>query len=757
MNCDRGLISEYYDGELGPAARAQVASHLAACAECRATLQAYRGLGEALRAFDAAPAPASLRARFWARTQTRQPGLLERLAGLLSARPRSRPLALGTLGALSTLAVVLGIALATAALWQPAQPLTVVAAYPADGASDVVLDAPFEVQFSEPVDARTVQVAIRLDPPVPATTKVEGNRLIIQPEEPLKPDTQYVVRIEPRQADTPAPAASPVTLSFSTGRLVAAAASATAVARPVLAAASPSPAASPAALAAAPAATIGATAPAMAVAVASPILTPPTAGAAVAAASTSPTASRSAAAAAIAPTAGPAAAVASGASPCGAEVGPLGARAIQQRPDLGPRLGCALAAERTTSVVEQGFEGGAMLALPDRPEFVVLLAGGRWATYPNRAQIGASPAPTAASQRVPGKTFGRLWVDRLDVRGPLGGPTGPEVSHLASIQSFARGTVLGADSDTAYVLLDDRTWLRVGGAARTATPSATATAQPTPRPASLTATPAPTAGASAAPTSTAAATPTAAPRTPAATPGTPTPGATASATPTASPATTPASAPSPTPTSPATSTAAATPVAATSTPGAAVSATATPTATRPASQPETPARATPARDAAACDVPVAPTFGPAFGGKPELATRLGCALAPGVEVAAAEELFEGGYVYWRGDIRQVYILYDDGAWEIVAETWQEGEPERGGEAPPANRVEPARGIGEVWREAPGVRARLGWAREPERGFTGLVQPFERGLALGSPSGWTYVLSGDGTWQKLRGDSRGAEQ
>jgi hypothetical protein len=195
------------------------------------------------------------------------------------------------------------------------------------------------------------------------------------------------------------------------------------------------------------------------------------------------------------------------------EVGPRAAQVARQRPEVSQRLGCALALERPQPVVEQSFEGGMMLSLPDRREIDVLFANGRWATYQDSSQPGASPSPTSSSSRAPGKTFGKVWLERLDVRGPLGAPTGAEVSRLGYVQTFARGTVLSTDTSTTYVLLDDKTWQRVGSA------SPTATAQTTPRQ-RVTGTPSPsaTATASATPSPATTATATATSRTPTATP-----------------------------------------------------------------------------------------------------------------------------------------------------------------------------------------------------------------------------------------------
>ncbi|MCZ7583643.1 MAG: hypothetical protein M5R36_10110 [Deltaproteobacteria bacterium] len=121
-----------------------------------------------------------------------------------------------------------------------------------------------------------------------------------------------------------------------------------------------------------------------------------------------------------------------------------------------------------------------------------------------------------------------------------------------------------------------------------------------------------------------------------------------------------------------------------------------------------------------------------------------------VMVSAAGEDFEGGRVYWyaappgspdpRGTI---YVIYNDGTWETYPDTWDATQPESDPTiVPPAGRYQPVRGIGKVWRDFPAVRAKLGWAYEPESAFTGRFQQ-----PAGSP-GYFYVDHGKGIVLRL---------
>jgi anti-sigma factor RsiW len=69
MDCkrDREELSAYIDGELAPAARAELESHIQACASCRAEVAAQDRLGEAFASLREVTPPGDFEARFWAR------------------------------------------------------------------------------------------------------------------------------------------------------------------------------------------------------------------------------------------------------------------------------------------------------------------------------------------------------------------------------------------------------------------------------------------------------------------------------------------------------------------------------------------------------------------------------------------------------------------------------------------------------------------------------------------------------------------
>lgn len=95
---------------------------------------------------------------------------------------------------------------------------------------------------------------------------------------------------------------------------------------------------------------------------------------------------------------------------------------------------------------------------------------------------------------------------------------------------------------------------------------------------------------------------------------------------------------------------------------------------------------------------------------------------------AVGQNFEGGRVLWYNTTAigyptdTLYVIYNDGSWVRYEDTWAEGQTESDPSiVPPAERVQPVRAIGKLWREQPGVRQKLGWAYAAENFFSGRFQ------------------------------------
>jgi hypothetical protein len=132
---------------------------------------------------------------------------------------------------------------------------------------------------------------------------------------------------------------------------------------------------------------------------------------------------------------------------------------------------------------------------------------------------------------------------------------------------------------------------------------------------------------------------------------------------------------------------------------------------------------------------------------------LGCPVTvPQTIPSMAEEIFQGGHMFWRSDTDEVYVVQDrqkDGV-ELFQGTWQTNPswkwdgsyPEGVGMSPPPGLYEPVRGFGWLWRNHLGAAdGPMGWALDKEYGFndTGQVQVFEQGLMFKGSSPKVYVL------------------
>jgi hypothetical protein len=128
--------------------------------------------------------------------------------------------------------------------------------------------------------------------------------------------------------------------------------------------------------------------------------------------------------------------------------------------------------------------------------------------------------------------------------------------------------------------------------------------------------------------------------------------------------------------------------------------------------------------------------------------RIGCPVNQGDIIWSAEESFERGYMFWRKDTDRIYAIYKDHTWQDFADIWYEGDPEFSCPeiAPSTSPPTPKRGFGKIWCVKPGVRDKLGWALEEEKGANRWVQDFERGVMILSDYIGIAILYDDGTWQ-----------
>jgi hypothetical protein len=93
------------------------------------------------------------------------------------------------------------------------------------------------------------------------------------------------------------------------------------------------------------------------------------------------------------------------------------------------------------------------------------------------------------------------------------------------------------------------------------------------------------------------------------------------------------------------------------------------------------------------------------------------------EIQVAEQLFQGGRMFWVQPTQQLWVLEvtseGRGSWTIYPDTFQEGvDPDVDSAlvAPSDGLLQPERGFGKLWRNNQDVRDALGWATGPEFGY-----------------------------------------
>jgi hypothetical protein len=136
--------------------------------------------------------------------------------------------------------------------------------------------------------------------------------------------------------------------------------------------------------------------------------------------------------------------------------------ALASNPDLLSRLGAAAGPERSVHVVEQSFQGGAMLLHPESRQILVLMRSSeRWQSFTNTWRRGEVLAPAGSrplGTYEPLGGFGKVWREQPAVRLELGWPVYEERFSTAAVQSFEHGSLLRSAYGVVYALFSDSTW-----------------------------------------------------------------------------------------------------------------------------------------------------------------------------------------------------------------------------------------------------------------------------------------------------------
>ncbi len=176
--------------------------------------------------------------------------------------------------------------------------------------------------------------------------------------------------------------------------------------------------------------------------------------------------------------------------------------------------------------------------------------------------------------------------------------------------------------------------------------------------------------------------------------------------------------------------------------------TLTPTSTpQPPTPTRTPQPPTPTPTPIPCAVPIGERFKGIWNAARE---RLGCPLNAAHTEYGAAQRFQKGYMLWRENQDQVYVLYTGGAAAVEYDQFREGiDPEKMGYTPPPGLQEPIRGFGKIWRDhLGGPSASIGWALEHEYVAPNLtVQDFEKGIIFWEDQVGNRLFLFSGRWEQ----------
>ena len=131
--------------------------------------------------------------------------------------------------------------------------------------------------------------------------------------------------------------------------------------------------------------------------------------------------------------------------------------------------------------------------------------------------------------------------------------------------------------------------------------------------------------------------------------------------------------------------------------------------------------------------------------------ELGCPADVETASLSVEQIYDTGRMYFRDQGTRFWVFAgtDSGTWREYGDI--DGTDPEPSEEPPAGHYKPVSGFGRLWQKYEAVRAALGWPTTPETPFTGVSQPFERGVLLFVPGvndhgKQIYVMSNDATFQ-----------
>jgi len=121
---------------------------------------------------------------------------------------------------------------------------------------------------------------------------------------------------------------------------------------------------------------------------------------------------------------------------------------------------------------------------------------------------------------------------------------------------------------------------------------------------------------------------------------------------------------------------------------------------------------------------------------------------------ASVQRFQYGNMFWRGDTKTIYVLYDPlpgqcrGTVETYPDTWNVSIPEYDPAYEPTEPgyVQPQRGFGYLWRNNYDLRVKLGYGLFHEAGYTMLFHQNGNKSWFSGGNNDVYIIEGN-QWQR----------
>ncbi len=112
---------------------------------------------------------------------------------------------------------------------------------------------------------------------------------------------------------------------------------------------------------------------------------------------------------------------------------------------------------------------------------------------------------------------------------------------------------------------------------------------------------------------------------------------------------------------------------------------------------------------------------------------------------AAYQRFQNGFMVWRSDSQSIFVVQDNGIYEVHSDTWTGQAVETA--PPPDGFIAPQRGFGWLWVNNPHLQESLGWATGQEISYSSPFEVTSESSGLFTlPTGARINLAFNGRWQ-----------